>query len=1306
MHLHRLTLLIGALCFIGLYSIMKLRCEGHGCEFLTANLSGLTNHRKTCLLWRNLQDQQSLRRRERAAAQSMKKALKMKERRSKGASVEITVDVSMGEPSNMYTRSVSPPLPPPASPLPPPPPPPTLTQSGRPRRNYTLPKRFQDVLPALPDPPLVNEPELSQPSLPRVRLIVRDRFISALNIFGLWRDYPHRPSFVPDGSISVADLANKSLSFADAPQASLFRVFSRSPPWPFRNMSIYRLMTYFNSGSITKSAGEANRLVEDVLLAPDFTTEDLRAFNAHQENQRLDDAISDPESSPFLREFSSHSINIDVPSGRKDIPPSKFLVPGLLYRKVTSVIKAAFRDPLAHHYHFSPFKLFHRSPVTGKEERVMGEVYTSDAFIAEHDHVQLRSPVSPDDPDCKREKIIAAVMFSSDGTHLTNFGIAKAWPIYLMLGNLSKYFRGLPNSGAMHHVAYIPSLPDSFQDFASTVHEKWKTQKKGILTHCRRELMHAVWAFLLDDDFIHAYKYGMVIMCLDGIERRVYPRLFTYSADYPEKVLLATMRDKGLYRLGLARDGAVRVKLREFMKDKVVLARHFIYELGHSITGIRVEELLKEISAVPTINAFASKLSTDEVPFNPSKMLVVDLLHEFELGVWKTLFKHLIRLLYAASRQGDLVAELDFRYRQTPTFGRDTIRKFANNASEMKKLAARDFEDLLQCSIPAFEDLLPEPHNKRLMKLLYRTAEWHALAKARMHTDSTVELLEALTTEFGQLIRQFRDLTCSAYNTVELPGEAAARVRRTKVAQDVNSAAEATEAHSGGPNTAAAAVSTPGGLAAATSMLVPAIPSSTSATLVIAASEQSHSTTIGQDQRSGASSRRTKKLNLHLYKLHSLGDYASSIRAFGTTDSYSTQLGELAHRLIKTLYARTNKKDALKQIAKQVNRRTVLCNDPPTSGAMEFEELANAPVDVHHVISNTRRSPINIYAFVNEQLEGRLDPAKKVGLDSSKPSILDVSQGFIPKLQDHLLGRLLSREFDGDSHEDFTDEDRNDIRIIGNSLYSVQLLRVNYTTYDIRRASDTINPRTHKFIMVRSPETGPNAHPFWYAQVMGIFHAVVRHTGPRSRSPYKDHHIHFLWVRWLGVEPGHRSQRRHAKLPKLGFVPHTDPYAFGFLDPSFVIRGSHLIPSFASGTTSDLLPAQHTTARPSTSMDDWINFYVNIFVDRDMFFRYLGGGIGHLVPLQVSEDPDDEEPAPDDDMDIDGPPPSIGLDAHYEDEESEDDGEDDGDGDGEGEGDGDGDGEGDDGGDDGHDDVENDDNDDEDNDEDVGYGGL
>ena len=43
-------------------------------------------------------------------------------------------------------------------------------------------------------------------------------------------------------------------------------------------------------------------------------------------------------------------------------------------------------------------------------------------------------------------------------------------------------------------------------------------------------------------------------------------------------------------------------------------------------------------------------------------MLVVDIMHEFELGIWKALFTHAIRILYAATPGGRLVSLLDERY--------------------------------------------------------------------------------------------------------------------------------------------------------------------------------------------------------------------------------------------------------------------------------------------------------------------------------------------------------------------------------------------------------------------------------------------------------------------------------------------------------------------------------------------------------------------------------------------------------------------------------------------------------------------
>ena len=47
--------------------------------------------------------------------------------------------------------------------------------------------------------------------------------------------------------------------------------------------------------------------------------------------------------------------------------------------------------------------------------------------------------------------------------------------------------------------------------------------------------MHGIWWTLLDDNLIEAYQTGIVITCGDGVTRRIYPRILTYGADYPEK---------------------------------------------------------------------------------------------------------------------------------------------------------------------------------------------------------------------------------------------------------------------------------------------------------------------------------------------------------------------------------------------------------------------------------------------------------------------------------------------------------------------------------------------------------------------------------------------------------------------------------------------------------------------------------------------------------------------------------------------------------------------------------------------------
>src|SRR6266545_1226970 len=279
-----------------------------------------------------------------------------------------------------------PPLPPLPLPLPPPP---QLTQAGRPMRNYKRPARYIDINPE-PLRTLDEEPPPPTSILPRVILIVRNRLRTATNSFNLLREYLYRPSFDPDSFVPPEDLLAGHEQM-DAPPIS-----PPTPPPVHRNQSIELLMNWKDSGPSTKSDGEVNRLVDEVLLDPKFKLEELRGFRTARENRRTDTA---DENSPFLDSFHTATVEIDVPSGSKDVPPAKFSIPGLRYRKIPAVIRAMFASPLASKFHLSPFKLFRKAP-NGEEERVFCEVYDSDAFIEENDKIQAANVRRQWQPSC------------------------------------------------------------------------------------------------------------------------------------------------------------------------------------------------------------------------------------------------------------------------------------------------------------------------------------------------------------------------------------------------------------------------------------------------------------------------------------------------------------------------------------------------------------------------------------------------------------------------------------------------------------------------------------------------------------------------------------------------------------------------------------------------------------------------------------------------------------------------------------------------------------------------------------------
>lgn len=143
--------------------------------------------------------------------------------------------------------------------------------------------------------------------------------------------------------------------------------------------------------------------------------------------------------------------------------------------------------------------------------------------------------------------------------------------------------------------------------------------------------------------------------------------------------------------MGSATDRMIRVQdLRrddDERKRKVDEARDIIYTDCLSVNTKKVEEILKPTSLVPTRvrqpsfnvwllvklmlslqNAFSDRLS----PFGLDvyRIVSVDILHEVEIGVWKSLFIHLLRLLEAIDKSKLNV--LNARYAALDPFPTDT----------------------------------------------------------------------------------------------------------------------------------------------------------------------------------------------------------------------------------------------------------------------------------------------------------------------------------------------------------------------------------------------------------------------------------------------------------------------------------------------------------------------------------------------------------------------------------------------------------------------------------------------------------
>ncbi|KAJ7586852.1 hypothetical protein C8J56DRAFT_1051158 [Mycena floridula] len=1077
----------------------------------------------------------------------------------------------------------------------------SLAALKRGTRKYNPDPDPEPESPAVPSP--VNSPPSPSPAPSPCIIDITD-----VNEYGLFRVYEGGlPSRDPQQNLTsddIADVPTFTAAETRQPQSPLrgfgkaaIASFDDSDPdptdpettvdsenveiAPFLNRTVFMLMKWHYSKA-KHSWKRLQDLVSNVLLHPDFKVSDLVGFSVKQEIKRMDthirtagrkplgdaipDSADDPATFSAADGWAKESVSLKLPCAgiktAEDEAP-EFVIPNVWIRDPVEVIKAEFQDPSFLDHHLKAFKQFWKPSEDSNPQRIYGESYTSDRMLDMEDELRDIRQQQSATSNCTLETVVPCILIFSDSTHLANFGTAALWPIYWFFGNLSKYMRTRASSFAAHHMAYLPALPDLIIDFYKQTFGHVPTDE--VLTFLKRELMQAIWSLLLDKKFMTAYKYGIVILCADNILRRIFPRFFCYSADYPEKVLLVGIKYLSEFlcprclvtkaqvpELGTKADMKRRVdKARTdtpLIRRAIEKARRLIFAVGYAVGGDAIDDILP-FSITSTRNAFSAFFS--ELGHNYYRMFPTDILHDFEIGRWKDIFVHLIWILYAYSKES--VTKLDERYCQIPTFS-GAIQRFHNNVSKMKKFAARDWEDILQCVMPCFEGLLPAPHNKIVLDLLWDCSVYHAHAKLRLHTDGTVMTYCLATGWLGKSLRRWFTVTCKAFSTHETPRESNSRKHRSTKRKD---------------------------------------------------KDHSEPTVIVDSKKKG--------FNMHTYKGHALRHGPDSIVQFGAGDATSTQPGEFTHKDGKLWYSMTNsmtnKQNAEKQIADHERRERLvhkvdMAINPKSLAPQKSESLPHTNSTERYHIALSQRDHSDIIEFQ--------------GLNKGDPAMKD----FVVKLKNHLLARL----YDSEDETAFTDLDRRKLTFVNNYIYKHSVVRLNYTTYDLRRAQDSVNPCTHPDIMMLSATASDDPHIYIYGHVIGVFHAKVFITEPGSRPNIKGERVDFLWVRWYEFDTTYKSGWKHKRLPRLHFLDCSDPNAFGFVDPANVLRGSHIIPAFVHGKTQEYLPADSVARQLQVisldkfvvETDDWKYYYAGIFVDRDMFMRYRGGGIGHQGTLEYT----------------------------------------------------------------------------------------
>ena len=228
---------------------------------------------------------------------------------------------------------------------------------------------------------------------------------------------------------------------------------------PFPNKSSFRLGEWFWKEGSQKSVEDFNNLIQ-ILLDPEFSLEDVGNTQWKQVHNQL--GCLEENDAPWLNGENNigwvhEPITLQIPFKKtkgsansvKEYPAGNFY-----RRSIANVLRERLTSVDAQHLHYDPYWMYWQPHPEDDPMQVFGELYTSPEFLRVHEELQN----SPPEPGCTLPRVVVGLIFSSDVTQLTQFGDRKLWPVYMFLGNDSKYRRNQRSSFLCNQIAYLESV--------------------------------------------------------------------------------------------------------------------------------------------------------------------------------------------------------------------------------------------------------------------------------------------------------------------------------------------------------------------------------------------------------------------------------------------------------------------------------------------------------------------------------------------------------------------------------------------------------------------------------------------------------------------------------------------------------------------------------------------------------------------------------------------------------------------------------------------------------------------------------